>query len=64
MQPSRIALAAVIALRAVLIYGEATDAASAELGWRELLPARWRVRRPRLATGAAAPARAITGPSA
>jgi hypothetical protein len=49
MTPSRLALAAVISLRAVLVYGEATSSASAELTWRELLPARWRVPRPRLA---------------
>jgi hypothetical protein len=49
MTLSRLALAAVISLRAVLVYGEATGGASAELTWRELLPARWRVARPRLA---------------
>jgi hypothetical protein len=45
---SRLALAALIALRAVLIYGEAAGATSTELGWRELLPVRWRVPRPAL----------------
>jgi hypothetical protein len=49
MTLSRIALAAVISLRAVLVYGEATSAATAELTWRALLPARWRVPHPRLA---------------
>ena len=48
---SRLALAAVISLRAVLIYGEAAGAASAELGWREVLPVRFRVPRPTLPTG-------------
>jgi hypothetical protein len=52
MTPSRFALAAVISLRAVLVYGEATSATSAELTWRELLPARRRVPRPRLAAPA------------
>jgi hypothetical protein len=47
MTTSRLALAAVISLRAVLVYGEATSAASAELTWRELMPARRRVARPR-----------------
>jgi len=49
---SRLALATVITLRAVLIYGEAAGASAAELGWRELLPVRWRVPRPTLAAGA------------
>ena len=49
---SRLALATVITLRAVLIYGEAAGASAAELGWRELLPVRWRVPRPALAAGA------------
>ena len=49
---SRIALAAVITLRAVLIYGEAAGASSAEMGWRELLPMRFRVPRPSLPAGA------------
>jgi hypothetical protein len=55
MTLSRLALAVVVALRAVLVYGEATSAATAELTWRELLPVRLRtVPRPRIAT---APAR-------
>jgi hypothetical protein len=58
MQLSRLALALVISLRAVLVYGEATGAATADLTWRELLPARLRVPRPRLAA-AAAPAELI-----
>jgi hypothetical protein len=49
MTLSRLALALVLSLRAVLVYGEATSAGSAELTWRELLPARWRVPHPRLA---------------
>jgi hypothetical protein len=49
MTLSRLALAALLALRAVLIYGEATTAAEAQLTWRELLPARFRLPRPRLA---------------
>ena len=49
MPLSRLALAALISLRAVLVYGEATSVASAELTWRELLPARRRVPRPRRA---------------
>jgi hypothetical protein len=40
MTLSRLALAAVVSLRAVLVYGEATSAGTAELTWRELLPAR------------------------
>jgi hypothetical protein len=53
MTLSRLALAAVVALRAVLVYGEATSAASAELTWRDLVPARMRLpRRPRLAPAA------------
>jgi hypothetical protein len=47
MLVSRLTLALLLALRATLIYGEAPSAAAAEVGWRELLPARWRV--PRLA---------------
>ena len=50
MLVSRMALALLLALRATLIYGEAPSATAAEVGWRELLPARWRV--PRLAPGA------------
>jgi hypothetical protein len=69
MQASRLALAAVVSLRAVLVYGEATDAASAELRWRDLLPSRRRRlraarRRAPLAAGGPAPARAVSGPSA
>jgi hypothetical protein len=52
MTPSRLALAAVVALRAVLVYGEATSAASAPLTWAELLPARFRLPRPHLAPAA------------
>jgi hypothetical protein len=47
MLVSRLALALLLALRATLIYGEAPSATAAQVGWRELLPARWRV--PRLA---------------
>jgi len=60
MDPSRLSLALVVSLRAVLVYGEATSAADAELTWRELLPARLRLPRPELAHGRV---RAITGPS-
>jgi len=42
MTLSRLALAVVVSLRAVLVYGEATSAATAELTWRALLPARLR----------------------
>jgi hypothetical protein len=52
MTLSRLALAAVLSLRAVLVYGEATAVADADLTWRELLPARLRVPRPRLAPAA------------
>jgi hypothetical protein len=52
MTLSRLALALVISLRAVLVYGEATSAATAELTWRELLPARLRVPRPVLPAAA------------
>lgn len=61
MPLSRLALAFVISLRAVLIYGEAAGATSAELSWRQLLPP-WRV--PRGLEAAQAPARAMTGPTA
>jgi hypothetical protein len=37
---SRLSLALVVSLRAVLVYGEATSAAEAELTWRDLLPGR------------------------
>jgi hypothetical protein len=50
---SRLALALIVSLRATLIYGEAPNASSAQIGWRELLPERWRVPRPQLATGTA-----------
>jgi hypothetical protein len=60
MQPSRLALAAVLSLRAVLVYGEVTTAASAEITWRDLLPARLHVPRPQL--GGSARVRAITDP--
>ena len=43
MQLSRLTLALVVSLRAVLVYGEATSAADAELSWRDLLPARLRL---------------------
>jgi len=53
MTLSRLALAAVVALRAVLVYGEATTAASADLTWRDLLPARLRdLPRPSIAPAA------------
>lgn len=52
MTLSRLALAAVVSLRAVLVYGEATSAASVELTWSELLPARIRLPRPVLAPAA------------
>ena len=71
MPASRLALAAVVSLRAVLVYGEATGAAEAELTWRELVPAGLRglslprgVAAPRVATGGSAPARAVAGPTA
>jgi hypothetical protein len=57
MTLSRLALAAVVALRAVLVYGEATSAATAELTWRELLPARLRDTRLPRPSMPAAPAR-------
>jgi hypothetical protein len=54
MTLSRLTLAVVVALRAVLVYGEATSAATAELTWRELLPARLRhLPRPSIATAPA-----------
>jgi hypothetical protein len=67
MSASRLALAAVVSLRAVLVYGEATQAATAPLTWRELLPARRRALPPpprRLPAGGRTPVRALTGPSA
>jgi hypothetical protein len=54
MRLSRLTLALLISLRAVLVYGEAASAASAELTWRDLVPARLRVPRPRPARVAAA----------
>ena len=57
MRLSRLLLAAVIAVRAVLVYGEATSAASAELGWRDLIPARARMPRAARPAPVAAPAR-------
>ena len=64
---SRLALAAVVSLRAVLVYGEATHAATAPLTWRELIPARrpaLSASGPRLAASGGTPVRAFTGPSA
>ena len=55
MAMSRLALAAVVSLRAMLVYGEATIATSAELRWRDVLPAP-RLR-PRVPSAAAPPAR-------
>jgi hypothetical protein len=43
MPLSRLLLATVVALRALLVYGEAAGAASAELTWRDLLPDRLRL---------------------
>ncbi|HEX2105804.1 MAG TPA: hypothetical protein VHF51_19280 [Solirubrobacteraceae bacterium] len=54
MRLSRLTLALVISLRAVLVYGEAASAASAELTWRDLVPARLRVPRTRPARVTAA----------
>jgi hypothetical protein len=54
MQPSRLALAAVVSLRAVLVYGEVAGATASELTWREAL-ALPRLR-PRAALPAPAPA--------
>lgn len=53
MTLSRLALAALVSLRAVLVYGEATSAASVEVTWRELVPARIRLPRPILAPATA-----------
>jgi hypothetical protein len=70
MRASRLALALLVSLRAVLIYGEAPTCTAAELTWRELLPAHWRgagagLARARTATAAAAPApQPAVGPSA
>jgi hypothetical protein len=54
MRLSRLVLALVVALRAVLIYGEAEGAGSAALSWRDLLPARLRMPRSAAAQVAAA----------
>jgi hypothetical protein len=69
MRLSRLVLAAVVSLRAVLVYGEATGGADAELTWRDLLPSRWRHAGARMAgvraTAAPAPgAPAVAGRSA
>ncbi|MEA2268357.1 MAG: hypothetical protein QOF29_2385 [bacterium] len=69
MPVSRLALAFVIALRSVLVYGEATHGVAAEATWQDLLPARWRRAGARLARvpATAAPtsrARAVAGRSA
>jgi hypothetical protein len=55
MTLSRLSLAAVVSLRAVLVYGEATTVADAELTWRELIPSRLRVPRPPRLAAAPAP---------
>lgn len=55
MTLSRLALAAAVSLRAVLVYGEAETLSMDELTWAQLLPARPRLPRPRLAPPAAAP---------
>jgi hypothetical protein len=60
MSLSRLALALVISLRAVLVYGEATSAASHEQTWADLLPTRLRIPRPEV--GAPQTVRALTGP--
>jgi hypothetical protein len=58
MPLSRLTLALVVSLRAVLVYGEAASVADAELTWRQLLPARLRLPRARPAQVAqVAPAR-------
>jgi hypothetical protein len=62
MRLSRLTLAMVVSLRAVLVYGEAAGAASAEVGWSDLLPGRMRFPRPEL--GGQTQVRAVTGPSA
>lgn len=64
MRVSRLILAAVIAVRSVLVYGEAAGATSAQLTWHELLPARRRRVRTARFAGTRAPVRAVTGPSA
>jgi len=55
MTLSRLALAVLLSLRAVLVYGEAATVAEADFTWRELLPARLRIPRPRLAPAAPRP---------
>jgi hypothetical protein len=55
MPLSRLTLALVVSLRAVLVYGEAASVADAELTWRQLLPARLRL--PRARPAAVTPAR-------
>jgi hypothetical protein len=60
MQLSRLALALVVSLRAVLVYGEAAGAATAELTWADLVPARLRVPHP--SVGSRQSVRALTGP--
>ena len=42
---SRLTLALLVALRAVLVYGEVDGAGSAPLTWRDLVPARLRAPR-------------------
>ena len=54
MTASRLALATVVSLRAVLVYGEAETASDAQLTWAQLLPKRPRLSRPRLAAPRAA----------
>jgi hypothetical protein len=61
MELSRLVLALVVSLRAVLVYGEAAGA-TAELTWADLLPARLRVARPSVA--APQSVRALSGRSA
>jgi hypothetical protein len=60
MRVSRLVLAFVISLRAVLVYGEAVGGAADELTWQDLLPTRRRRAGTRLAavraTAAPAPA--------
>ena len=59
MRLSRLFLAAVVSLRAVLIYGEVASASAAELTWGDVVPASRRRlrsavrRRPARVTGAA-----------
>jgi hypothetical protein len=60
MHLSRLAIAAVIALRSVLIYGEATSGTAGELTWRDVLP----LPRLRPRTGLPAPAPAVRAEAA